>query len=527
MSKATTNYHSMADKEPRELPSTNLAASTAESIGADLSVLRASFRQGKLRPVENRKRILRQIQTLIKEGTPLLEEACLRDLNKHPMEFFVMELAGIHAELQEHLDHLDDWTAPEKVSTNLVNLPGSSYIVSDPLGVCCIIDTWNYPVSLLFGPLIGCIGAGNCALVRLPPEGTCDHVTAVVASLLDKYVDSDVVRYVVGGIESNIAMLKHKFDLIFVTGGTTIGKIVARAAAETLTPIVLELGGKSPCIVDGGSLDLNVAATRIAWGAFANTGQTCLRPDYLLVHSSVGDRLVSLVIEKLVQFFGTDPEQSDSYGRVVNATQHDRLKAIIDSDRAFLVHGGDTNAATRYIAPTLLNFKTNLNTFEESAAMQGELFGPVLPILYYDNLDSVVDIVTSRPKPLALYIFSNNKHNIERVRTETSSGSLCINDVMAQNSNSALPFGGVGNSGMGSYHGKHSFKTFSHQKAVLWKSTMLDFPQRYMPYSESKASFLRLTMKPITRTQTRVLLVVGLIVIAAIVVAIVLATTKK
>ncbi|KAF0715428.1 hypothetical protein As57867_003368, partial [Aphanomyces stellatus] len=326
-----------------KLPPKTLLPSTKETIRSSMDTLRTSFRQGKLRPVENRKRILRQIRTLLTEGRALLEEAFLLDLHKHPTELFTFELSVTFADIQEHLDYVDDWAAPQKVSTNLVNLPGSSAIISDPLGVCCIMDTWNYPLMLLFMPLIGCISAGNCALLRFPTDGTCDNITAVMASLFDKYVDPDVVQYVVGGIDANIAMLAEKFDLIFVTGGTTIGKIVARAAAETLTPVVLELGGKSPCIVDS-NVDLQVAATRVAWGAFVNCGQTCVRPDYLFVHSKIAKEFMGLLVDRLDAFFGGNPQTSDSYGRLVNAAQVNRLAAIIDADRPYVVHGGDVDA---------------------------------------------------------------------------------------------------------------------------------------------------------------------------------------
>ncbi|KAF0685105.1 Aste57867_22979 [Aphanomyces stellatus] len=505
---------------------TRKPASTASSIRASTTTLRASFNQGKTRPLETRKHMLKQIQTLLTEGQEQLEEAFLEDLHKHPTEVFSLELALVFAEIQEHLDYLDDWAAPQKVSTNLVNLPGSSAIISDPLGVCCIMDTWNYPVMLLFVPLVGCISAGNCALVRLPTHGTCDNITAVMASLIDQYLDPDIVQYVVGGIDANIAMLAEKFDLIFVTGGTTIGKIVARAAAETLTPVVLELGGKSPCIVDS-NVDLQVAATRVAWGAFVNCGQTCVRPDYLFVHSKIAKEFMGLLVDRLDAFFGGNPQTSDSYGRLVNAAQVNRLAAIIDADRPYVVHGGDVDAENRYIAPTLLNFKSDMRAFEASAAMQGELFGPILPIVYYDNVQDTIDFVNARPKPLSLYVFSNSqKQVVQPVLDQTSSGSACVNDVILHLTNSKLPFGGVGNSGMGAYHGHHSFRTFSHQKAVMYKSTMGDIPFRYMPYTPTSAKVLKLAMMPISRQKQQVAWVVAVTTIAAIASAILWSVCK-
>ncbi|KAG9398112.1 hypothetical protein AC1031_014912 [Aphanomyces cochlioides] len=494
---------------------TTLQPSTAASIEADVTTLRASFRQGKLKSLESRKRILRQIQKLVSENTSLFEEAIMKDLHRHPSELFLAEIAHVLSEVQEALDYLNDWAAPKKVSTNLANIPGTSRIVREPLGVCCIIDTFNYPISLALAPLIGCISAGNCGLVRLPPEGTCDNITAALASLIDKYIDADVVRYVVGGIEPNIAMLKHKFDLIFVTGGLTIGKIVARAAAEHLTPTVLELGGKSPCIVDE-SVDLKLAARRIAWGSFMNCGHTCVRPDYLLIHSKVADTFVRLLIDQLHEFFGDDPQQSSSYGRIVNQGHTKRLVGIVESDRAFVIHGGKSDLADRYLAPTVLNFKTNFQAFEASASMQDELFGPVLPMVYYDQLDPVLDFINGRPKPLALYVFATNSRMIDTVMKGTTSGGFVANDTIVHYLNSHLPFGGVGGSGMGAYHGKHSFEAFSHKKSVLLRGSYLDLPQRYMPYTPSGFRVLKLALSPITRAQVRFALGTTIVTLAAI-----------
>ncbi|KAF0685106.1 hypothetical protein As57867_022909, partial [Aphanomyces stellatus] len=289
---------------------------------------------------------------------------------------------------------------------------------------------------------------------------------------------------------------------------------------------VLELGGKSPCIVDS-NVDLQVAATRVAWGAFVNCGQTCVRPDYLFVHSKIAKEFMGLLVDRLDAFFGGNPQTSDSYGRLVNAAQVNRLAAIIDADRPYVVHGGDVDAEIRYIAPTLLNFKSDMRAFEASAAMQGELFGPILPIVYYDNVQDTIDFVNARPKPLSLYVFSNSqKQVVQPVLDQTSSGSACVNDVIVQGSNPLLPFGGVGNSGMGAYHGHHSFRTFSHQKAVMYKSTMGDIPFRYMPYTPTAEKVLKLAMAPISRVQKRMAYVAAFVAFAAIVAGIVYAALK-
>ncbi|RHZ14032.1 hypothetical protein DYB37_006661 [Aphanomyces astaci] len=519
------SYGTMTTKSPlasefESVPAT-VAPSTKESIQASLGTLRASFRQGKLRAVESRKRILRQIRTLVTEGTPLLEAAVMKDLHKHPTELHMMELSGVFQEIQEFLDYLDDWAAPEKVPTNLINFPGSSSIVSDPLGVCCIIGTWNYPVSLLLTPLVGCIGAGNTALLRLPADGTSDHTAAALAYLLDKYIDQDVVRYVAGGIDANIALLAEKFDLIFCTGGTSC-TIFGLFLYPLYLDFVLELGGKSPCIVDA-KVDIQVAATRVAWGAFANCGQTCIRPDYVFVHTSVADQFVSAVVANVQSFFGSSPETSDSYGRLVNAAQYARLSAVVEADKAFVACGGSGDASARYLAPTVLHFGHDVAAFEASAALtRGELFGPVLPIVAYTDLDAVIGFINALPKPLALYVFSNNDRDVVApVLGQTSSGSVCVNDTMIQITNSHLPFGGVGPSGTGAYHGKHSFQTFSHHKAVVRKTTRFDLPQRYMPYTSASARIMKAAGTPITRTQTRLLVAAAVGAVAAIIAAIV------
>jgi aldehyde dehydrogenase (NAD+) len=496
-----------------------------QDIAAHVAVLRESFATGSTKQLETRRALLRQVQRLVTDGAPLLSEAMWRDMHKHPGEAFAMELGLAQGEVQEHLDYLEDWTRPERRGTNLVNLPGLSYIYREPLGVVCIIGTWNYPVQLLLVPLIAALSAGNCVLLRLPGEDTCMHTNNALISLLDKFVDRRYVRYVYGGVDETKAMLREHFDLIFATGGSFLGKIVARAAAEYLTPTVLELGGKSPAVVDD-SADLALAAKRLAWGAFVNAGQTCVRPDYILVDERVGDRLVEKLLAEIQNMFGREPKDSDSYARIVNARLFARLDAVVQKDKAFAVCGGETDEKQRYVAPTVLNFKTDAEQFHASAAMADEIFGPVLPIHYYPagDLGAAIKFIVSNEKPLALYHFSSKSALKERVVRETSSGSMMLNDCLMQLSNADVPFGGVGNSGMGAYHGRHGVEAFSHKKTVIYKNGLMDIPARYPPYSSGKLRLLKLALYPFTRWHWRLLKALPVVVIIAIVAVVVKAS---
>lgn len=480
--------------------------------------LRASFATGATKNIATRKALLKQLQKLMDEGVPLLEDALWKDLHKHPIESFATELALIKAEIQDFLDDLSSWSKPKLAATALCNLPGLAYIVPEPLGVVCIIDTWNYPVQLALMPLIAALGAGNCVLLRLPDQDTVKHTIVALMTLLDKYVDQRYVRYVYGGLDESKAVLAQKYDLIFATGSHVLGKVVARAAAETLTPIVLELGGKSPAIVDP-SADLELSARRLAWAAFTNAGQTCVRPDYLMVHSSIGDRFVDLLYKYTLQFYGVDSQSSDSLGRIVNKRMFDRLTRLIETDRQYVSHGGATDVRDLFIQPTVFNFKSDLAAFERSAVMQDENFGPLLPIYYYDGDETQpIEFISNRPKPLALYHFSTNSRNKARVVKQTSAGSMMVNDCLMQLANPSVPFGGVGNSGMGAYHGKFGFDAFSHRKSVIYKYSLLDLPARYAPYSPMARRILGVVLYPFSKLQIR--LTVGtLVLLLALVIA--------
>lgn len=496
-----------------------------QDIRASVAALREGFASGATRSPAVRRELLLQLERLLIEGEPLLAEAMWRDLHKHPSESGGMDLMLTRGELQEHIDYFEDWTKPELCQSNILNQPGLSYVVREPLGVVCIIGTWNYPIQLLLVPLISAIAAGNCALLRLPGEDTVPHTVNALITLLDKYMDKRYVRYVYGGVPETKAMLTERFDLIFATGGSFLGKIVARAAAEHLTPTVLELGGKSPAIVDA-SADLDLTARRLAWGAFVNSGQTCVRPDYVLVDERVGDQLVAKLKAAVATMYGEDAKTSESYARVVNTRMYERLHALLDKDRPFVAFGGESDAKERYIAPTVLNFKTDLAAFESAASMQDEIFGPLLPMYYYpaNDLNVPIRFATTREKPLALYHFSRNGKNKQRVVSETSAGSMMVNDCMMQLSNGHVPFGGVGNSGSGAYHGRAGVEAFSHHKTVIYKNALLDLPVRYPPYTPTKSKLLRMLQFPFTRLHMRLFKALPVVVLIAIVAVIIKAS---
>ncbi|GAB9477414.1 Aldehyde dehydrogenase [Globisporangium polare] len=495
-------------------------SSSAATIVADVQALRASFRSGVTRDVKVRKQQLLALRRLIDENLDEITDALWKDLHKNPLETKVSEIGLLVMEIQEHLDYLDDWAKPERVATNLGNLPGKALIYKEPLGVVNIIGTWNYPVQLTLTPLVGAISAGNTVLLRLPGDDTCVHTNELLANLIEKYLDNRIVRTVRGGVEASKVMLEQKYDLIFCTGGEFIGKIVAEAAAKHLTPTVLELGGKSPSIVDE-TCDIAIAARRIAWGAFMNAGQTCVRPDYVMVNKKVGDKLVAAIEGELENFFGKDAKQSDSYGRLVNDRSYSRVHGLLSKDMKHVTCGGSTDAKDHYIAPTLLNFKTDFKAFNDSAAMSQEIFGPLLPIYYYQTLEEAIDYVNDHPKPLALYVFTTNGKNREQVIAQTSSGGVSVNDTIVHLSNPSLPFGGVGSSGMGAYHGEHSFETFTHKKGVQVKYNILDAKQRYMPYTKSSEAVLSLLLKPIPRSTIKTVKYIAFAVVLAVISALV------
>jgi acyl-CoA reductase-like NAD-dependent aldehyde dehydrogenase len=362
----------------------------------------------------------------------------------------------------------------------LEQFPASAKIYPEPLGVVLIIGPWNYPFQLNILPLVGAIAAGNCAIVK--PSEIAANTSKVVAELINKTFDPAYIAAVEGGVETSQQLLAEKFDYIFFTGGTNVGRVVMEAAAKNLTPVTLELGGKSPCIVDS-DISIENSAKRIVWGKFINAGQTCIAPDYLLVNRAVKSEFLTAVTETIRSFYGENPAESTDYCRIISERHFNRLAEFLKDGK--IVIGGETNAEEKYIAPTVID-----GVSWDAPVMQEEIFGPILPVLEYSDLEEAIALINSRPKPLALYLFSRDKQKQKRVLRDTSSGGVCINDTVMQGALTSLPFGGVGNSGIGSYHGKASFDTFSHYKSVLNKGLWFDLEWRYAPY-KGKLDFLK------------------------------------
>ncbi len=451
-----------------------LTASTSSlDIKEIIAKQRAFFGTGQTKSIEFRRAQLQKLTQLIKEHEQKILDAVYADLRKPAIEAFGSEILVTLSEIKFVLKHLKDWMKPQKVATPINLFPSSSYIYAEPLGVVLIVAPWNYPFALTIQPLIGAIAAGNCAILK-PSEHT-PHTSKAIADMINANFDPNFITAIEGGIDINQALLAEKFDHIFFTGGTAIGKIVMEAAAKHLTPVTLELGGKSPCIVDA-DCNLETTAKRIIWGKFYNAGQTCVAPDYLLVQKSIKPALIEKLLECVKTFFGEDPQQSADFGRIVNHRQFDRLVNLLDDGKILI--GGHSDRGDRFIAPTIID-----QVSPNSKIMADEIFGPILPILEYDHISEAIAFVNAQPKPLALYLFSSNKSNQERILQEISFGGGCFNDTIMHLGNPELPFGGVGNSGMGCYHGKSTFDTFTHRKSVLKNSFRFDLKWRYPPYT--------------------------------------------
>ena len=443
---------------------------------------RQFFATGKTKDVEWRIEQLRRLKQAIVDEQEAIINAVKADLGRPDFEAY-FELAAI-SEINYALKHLKSWVKPKKVRAGIEQFPASAKIYPEPLGVVLIISPWNYPFQLMISPLTGAIAAGNCAVLK--PSELAAHTSRAIADIIQKTFDPAYIAVVEGGVETSQQLLEEKFDRIFFTGGTAIGKIVMQAAAKHLTPVTLELGGKSPCIVDY-DVDLNYAAKRITWGKYLNAGQTCIAPDYLLVHSRIKSELLIEIKKCVKEFYGDDPSKSPDYSRIISRRHLERLEPLLKDGEIAI--GGQTKPEEKYIAPTVID-----RVSWESPVMQEEIFGPILPVLEYTDLTEAIAQINARPKPLALYVFSKDKQKQEQVLQETSSGGVCINDTVMQVGVSTLPFGGVGDSGIGSYHGKASFDTFSHYKSVLKKGFRLDPNWRYPPYKD-KLSLLKRIIK--------------------------------
>ncbi|MCF8367164.1 MAG: aldehyde dehydrogenase [Bacteroidales bacterium] len=452
-----------------------------EALTTIVEQQRQFFHDGKTKNPKFRKEQLKTFLKTLKENEQLLIDAAWKDLHKSEFETYATELGLVYGEIEYAIRKVQKWAKPKNVITNLPNLPGSSFIKPEPLGNCLVIGAWNYPYLLTLGPVIGAMAAGNTVLLK--PSEIAPSCSAALAKILNAAFDPGYFYVLEGGIAETQALLKHKFDTIFFTGSTRVGKIIYKAAAENLTPVTLELGGKSPCIVDQDAA-IKVAARRIAWGKFINAGQVCIAPDYLLVHKNVKDLLIEKIKEYLIQFYGEDPQQSPDYVRIGSRPNFEKLKSLIDPAKVY--YGGQSDEKDLYIAPTILN-----NVSWEDKVMQEEVFGPVLPVLVFDDFMETIALLKKLPKPLALYYFGHNKGKQNLILNELSFGGGTINDVVMHISNPGLPFGGVGNSGFGSYHGKKGFETFSHHKSIMKRADWIDLPLKYPPYSTGKLNVIK------------------------------------
>ncbi len=453
-------------------------------IAPKVAAARAAFASGTTRPQAWRRATLERVRDLVQAREEPLLDALAADFGKPRFEAWTTELGYLVSDINHTLAHLSTWMQPDRVGTPLAFKPGTSHVVAEPVGVACVIAPWNYPVQLLLAPMVAAIAAGN-AVVGKPSE-LAPHASAAVASLIEA-LDDPAVAVVEGGVAETSELLAQRFDHILYTGNSRVARIVMRAAAENLTPVTLELGGKSPALVSRHA-NVKIAARRIAWGKFINAGQTCIAPDYVLVDREVHDELVAALGTHIEEFYGSDPQSSADYARIVNEPHFHRLEKLLDSGKIAI--GGTTDVDTRYIAPTVLTGVT-----VDDPVMGEEVFGPILPIIAVDSVAEAIEFVRQRAqegdKPLALYSFSESDAENDQVIEGTSSGGVCVNGTLLHFSNPNLPFGGVGESGMGSYHGKFGFDTFSHRRGVHARSTRLDPAMMYPPYTTKKQKLVR------------------------------------
>lgn len=423
------------------------------------------------RSIDERLRLLKLLKKVIRKSSDEIEAALWKDLHKPPYETYLMETMIVLQEIDMYLKYLKRWSKTKKVPSPLFLFPSKSYIVNEPYGLVLIIAPWNYPFQLLMAPLVAAVAAGN--VVALKPSEDAHHTAAIMAKIVGEVFDERYVSVFQGDKEVSEALLKQRFDYIFFTGSPRVGRIVMQAAANHLTPVTLELGGKSPCIVDK-SADINIAARRLVWGKLINAGQTCIAPDYLLVDTSVKEPLIKEMIRQVKAFYGEDIPQSTDYVRMVNVRAVERIRSLLEGEK--IIFGGQIDVADKYISPTLIDCKSI-----DSPVMQEEIFGPVLPVIEITSIAEAINLVHSKEKPLALYYFGD-KETAQKVIRNTSSGGVCVNDTILHVANQHLPFGGVGESGMGSYHGKAGFDTFTHKRSVLISKTKIDFKLKYPPY---------------------------------------------
>ncbi|XP_075389276.1 aldehyde dehydrogenase family 3 member A2 isoform X2 [Tenrec ecaudatus] len=472
---------------------------------------RAAFQSGRSRPLRFRLQQLEALRRMVQERERDILAAIGADLCKSEFNAYSHEVISVLGEIDHVLEKLPEWVTPKRAEKNLLTMLDEAYIHSEPLGVVLIIGAWNYPFVLTIQPLIGAIAAGNAVIIK--PSELSENTAKTLAKLLPQYLDQELYAVINGGVKETTELLKQRFDHILYTGSTAVGKIVMEAAAKHLTPVTLELGGKSPCYVDK-DCDLDIACRRITWGKYVNCGQTCIAPDYILCEPSLQNQIVQKIKETVKEFYGENVKESPDYERIINLHHFKRLISLLEGQK--IAYGGETDEATRYIGPTILT-----DVDPKTKVMQEEIFGPILPIVPVKNADEAIKFINDHEKPLAFYIFSHNNKLIKQMIDETSSGGVTGNDVIMHFTLNSLPFGGVGSSGMGAYHGKHSFHTFSHQRSCLLKSLKREGANklRYPPNSQSKVDWAKFfILKRFNKGKLGLLLLALLGIVAAVLV---------
>lgn len=440
------------------------------------------FNTNATKSIAFRKQQLQKLYDVIKDNEQLLYDAIYKDFKKSKFDTFTTELALVYSDIKEAKKKVRKWSSIKRKRTNLTNLPAKSYVIPEPLGVSLVIGAWNYPYQLSFAPAVSAIVAGCTVIIK--PSEVPSNTSAAMAQIINTNFDPGFLKVVEGGIPEITALLNEKFDKIFFTGSTTVGRIVYQAAAKHLTPVTLELGGKSPAFITE-TANLKMTAKRLIWSKFLNAGQTCIAPDYLLVHHLIKDEFLKLLVSEIEKsHFSTD---NGNYVQIINQRNTERLISMIDTDKIY--YGGKHNLEKRHIEPTILSDVT----FEDTI-MQEEIFGPILPVISYNNLQEAVDTVKSMPKPLSCYVFTKENTSRDKVLKEISFGGGCVNDAVMHISNSHFGFGGVGDSGIGSYHGEDGFKAFSHYKSILDKSNLFEANLKYYPQSDKKLSLIKRMM---------------------------------
>ena len=422
---------------------------------------------------------LKKLKVLLKQNETLLTQAIYKDFQKGSFNTFLTEFSGVYIAINDAIKRVTKWARIRRVSTSLVNFPGSSFVIPEPLGSCLIIGSWNYPINLTLVPAIAAMVAGNTIVLK--PSELSAHTSAALAELISKNFDPSYFAVVEGGVDITTDLISQPFDKIFFTGSVSVGRKIYEAAAKNLVPVTLELGGKSPLII-ASDANLGTTVKRLVWGKFVNAGQTCVAPDYVLVHRSIQSQFLQRLKEEINKSdFALD---NDNYAQIISEKHFDRLTELIIPGKVF--HGGTYDRSKRFIEPTVL-----VDVMEQDKVMQDEIFGPILPVMTYDNIDDAVGYIKARPKPLSLYLFSESSDLRKKIWNELSFGGGMVNDVIMHFVNESLPFGGVGNSGMGNYHGEAGFKTFSHFKSVISRPTFMEFPLKYYPFNKLKTLLIK------------------------------------